>query len=317
MRDGSIISAGIDTAKHKLDVAIHGKVGVVAFENIKAGFEKLAEYLSEAGVGRIGIEANGGYERKVVRHLRKAGFEVILLQPIQVRAFAKMKLQRAKNDRIDAKLIAHFTHLFDAHNKLPPDPRFEALADWLTFIDQIEADATRIGNRLEHTQDARLRRLYANDIARLEKRAANERRKLTAAVREHTDLAARLDLVLSIPGIGDVTALSLVLRMPELGQVSREQAAALAGLAPYVHQSGKYAGQTHIGGGRAALRRSLYLAAFAASSRWNKALVALYDRLTARGRTHKAAVVACARKLLIYANTVVARGTPWEVKPAN
>jgi transposase len=311
MTDGSIITAGIDTAKQKLDVAIHGKDGVKTFKNIEAGFEELAQHLAAASVRRVGIEATGGYERSVVRYLQKAGFEVIILQPLQVRAFAKMKLQRAKNDTIDAKLIAQFTHLFDAHNKMSPDPRFDALADWLTFIEQIEADAIRLQTRLEHTNDKRLRHFYADDIARLEKRAAAERRKLAEALREHTDLATRLDLVLSIPGIGAVTALSLVVRMPELGKVSREEAAALAGLAPFVHQSGKFAGQTHIGGGRAGLRRSLYLAAFAASARWNKALVALYRRLIARGRSHKAAVIACARKLLIYANTVVARGTPW------
>jgi transposase len=121
--------------------------------------------------------------------------------------------------------------------------------------------------------------------------------------------------VLSIPGIGERTALALLIRMPELGRVSREQAAALAGLAPFDDDSGKHRGQRHIAGGRARLRRSLFAAALPAAFRWNKALVALYARLTANGKAHTAALIACARKLLIYANTVVQRGTPWTEKP--
>jgi transposase len=285
--------------------------------NNAAGFKQLAGHLAALNVGRIGIEATGGYERGITRHLQKAGLEVVVLQPLQVRAFAKMRLQRAKNDRIDARLIADCTHLLDAHNKLPPEPRFDAFADHLTFIEQIEADVVRIQTRLEHVHDPRLRRMYADDIKRLEKRAAAERARLEALVRAHEDLAKRLDLVRSVPGIGAPTALALVVRMPELGRVSREEAASIAGLAPFVHQSGKYEGQTHIGGGRGRLRRPLYLAAFPAAAHWNAALVALYKRLRARGRCHQAALVACTRKLLIYANTVVARGTPWEDRSAS
>jgi len=312
----SILTAGIDTAKHKLDVALQGRDRVVTFDNTKEGIAKLAHYLKAEGAGRVGIEATGGYERAAVRYLQAQGLTVAVLQPLQVRAFAKMRLQRAKNDRIDARLIAACTHLLDATDKMPPDPRFDALADHLTFIEQIEADVVRIQTRMEHVHDARQRKLYDGDIKRLRKRAAAERRRLEAEVRAHDDLARRLDLVHSIVGLGEPTALCIVVRMPELGQVSREQAAAIAGLAPFVHQSGKFAGQTHIGGGRARLRRALYMAAFAASARWNPALMALYKRLRARGRSHKAAVVACARKLLIYANTVVQRGTPWEDRTA-
>ncbi|SUS08311.1 transposase (fragment) [uncultured Defluviicoccus sp.] len=131
------------------------------------------------------------------------------------------------------------------------------------------------------------------------------------------DLAKRFTLVLSVPGIGDRTALALLLRLPELGAVSREQAAALAGLAPFVQQSGRWQGERHIAGGRSRLRRSLYAAALPAAFRWNRALKALYRRLTERGKPHTVALVACARKLLIFANTVVARGTPWTEIPAD
>jgi transposase len=140
----------------------------------------------------------------------------------------------------------------------------------------------------------------------------NERR-LIAALQSHADLARRFALVLSVPGIGERTAPALVLRMPELGEVNREQAAALAGLAPFVQQSGRWTGEPHIAGGRSRLRRSLYAAALPAAFRWNAALKALYRRLIERGKPHAVALVACARKLLVFSNTVVARGTPWTV----
>jgi transposase len=121
--------------------------------------------------------------------------------------------------------------------------------------------------------------------------------------------------VLSVPGIGERTAIAIVLRLPELGHIGRE-AAALAGLAPFDDDSGRHKGQRHIAGGRARLRRSLYAAALPAACRWNPALAALYARLIQAGKPHKLALVACARKLLIYANTLVTRGTAWTERPA-
>ena len=317
MTKSTMLTAGIDTAKDKLDVAIHGQPNTWTVTNSLPGWKRLAGELAKAGVQRIGIEATGGYERGVTRHLQGAGFIVVVLQPLQVKAFAKLHLRRAKSDRIDAILIAACTVAIDARNKMPPDPRLDALTDHLTFIEQVEEDIARGKTRLEHISDNRLRRSVNADIARLEKRCNAELKRLIGAMRGHADLARRFELVLSVPSIGERTALAVVLRMPELGQVSREEAAALAGLAPFVHQSGKRQGETHIGGGRGRLRRSLYAAALPGAFRWNPALKALYARLMARGRTHKSALVACARKLLVFANTVVARGTPWVDKPAS
>ena len=130
-------------------------------------------------------------------------------------------------------------------------------------------------------------------------------------MRRHDDLAERMALILSIDGIGELGALTLVLRMPELGSLSREQAAALLGVAPFDHESGQSKGESHIAGGRARARRTLFAAAQVACRRWNPALIALYKRLTAKGMHHTAAVIACARKLVIYANAVLARRKPW------
>jgi transposase len=316
MAKPTIRTAGIDTSKDTLDVAIQGEAGTFTVANRGASWSRLARRLLHAGVQRVGIEATGGYQRGVARHLQAAGLQVITLQPLQVKAFAQMRLQRAKSDRIDAGLIAAVTALVDADDKAPPDPRFDALQDHLTFIEQIEEDIARIKTRLEHVEDPRLRRIDEADIKRLSLRRDRELKRLIAAVRAHDDLAKRFDLVLSVPAIGERTAVCLVVRMPEIGRVSREEAASIAGLAPFVHQSGQHQGQTHIGGGRARLRRALYMPALVGAFRWNPVLRSLYARLTARGKPPKSALIACARKLLVIANAVVARGTPWQDRTA-
>lgn len=308
-------TAGIDTSKATLDIAVHGRAERWQFANALPGWRALAASLAAAGVARVGIEATGGYERGVVRHLRAAGFTVLVLQPAQVRVYAKVCLRRAKNDALDAALIAACAANLDLANT-EPDLRLADLAGHLTFVEQIEEDLARFKTRLEHIDDRRLRRLVTTDIARLKARRAAELRRIAGRLRAHADLAVRLDLVLSIPGIGERTAIALIIRMPELGRVSREQAAALAGVAPFDNDSGTHKGQRHIAGGRGRLRRSLFAAALPAAFRWNKALIALYARLTGRGKPHKAALIACARKLLIYANTVVQRQTPWTEKTA-
>jgi transposase len=314
MTQTSTTTAGIDTSKSKLNVAVHGHTGHWQVTNSRAGWRVLAAKLAEAGASRIGIEATGGYERGVVGHLRAAGLTVLVLQPIQVKAFGRVHLRRAKNDVLDAALIAACTAALDP-DRIAPDPRLAELAEHLTFVEQIEEDISRCKTRLEHIDEAKLRRLVLGDIARLKARRLTQIRHIARQLRSHPDLATRLDLVLSVPGIGERTALALLIRMPELGRVNREQAAALAGLAPFDNDSGQQKGQRHIAGGRARLRRSLFAAALPAAFRWNKALIALYARLTAAGKAHNAALIACARKLLIYANAVVQRGTPWSAKP--
>jgi transposase len=314
MTQTNTTTAGIDTSKLKLDIAVHGGTERWQFANTLPGWRALAANLTKAGVVRVGIEATGGYERGAVEHLREKGFTVLVLQPIQVRAYARVHLRRAKNDALDAVLIAACAATVD-QPRVAPDPRLAELAGHLTFVEQIEEDIARLKTRLEHVDDSRLRRMVVADIARLKARRSAELLRIVGQLRAHDDLARRLDLVLSVPGIGERTALSLIIRMPELGRVSREEAAALAGLAPFDDDSGKHKGQRHIAGGRGRLRRSLFAAALPAAFRWNKALVELYARLMARGKAHNAALIACARKLLIYANTVVQRDTPWIEKP--
>src|SRR5205823_6889612 len=153
------------------------------------------------------------------------------LQPVQVKAFGRVHLRRAKNDALDAALIAACAAALD-EPEIAPDPRMSDLAGYLTFLEQIEEDIARFKTRLEHIDEPGLRRIVNSDIARLEARRVAQIRDIANRLRGHDDLAVRLDLVLSIPGIGERTALALIIRMPELGQISREESA-LAGLAPF------------------------------------------------------------------------------------
>lgn len=315
MTQTNTTTAGIDTSKAKLDIAVHGRTERWQVLNALPGWRILTANLAMVGVTRVGIEATGGYERGVVEHLRAEGFIVLVLQPVQVKAFGRVHLRRAKNDALDAELIAACTAAID-DPRIEPDPRLADMAQNLTFLEQLEEDIARFKTRLEHIDEPGLRRLVNSDIVRLKARKAAQISSLAKRLRAHSDLAKRFDLVLSIPGIGERTALAIIIRMPELGLISREEAAALAGLAPFDDDSGKHRGQRHIAGGRGRLRRSLFAAALPAAFRWNKALVALYARLVAAGKAHKSALTACARKLLIYANTVVQRGTPWTEKAA-
>jgi transposase len=305
-----MLCAGIDVGKRNLDVALNRHGERLRVDNCADGHKKLADWLRRHRVKRVGLEASGGYEKMVVAELRRGGFVVVVFQPAQVRAYAVFRLQRAKNDKIDAALIAACTADV-AKIHAPPDARLAPFAEHLTMLDQITDDIAGIKNRYESCRDLRIRQVWKSELARLKKVRKTELKSLVAAIRQHRDLAERLALINSIDGIGLLTAVAILVRMPEIGRITRGQAAALAGLAPYDDDSGDYVGVRHIEGGRERLRGALYAAAFAAAFHWNPQLIALYKRLTAAGKCHKATLVACARKLLIYANTVVARGTVW------
>lgn len=315
MSKDTIVCAGIDTSKRKLDVAVAASVQKLQIDNTSEGHVALSAWLRVHLVERVGIEASGGYEQEVVAHLRREGFVVIVFQPAQVRAYARFLLQRAKNDKIDAGLIAACTA---ATKKIhaAPDARLAPFAEQMTLIDQLNADVSRFKNRLESCHDLHNREVWKTQISQFKRMEKLEIKALARAVRQHQDLAERLDLILSVDGVGLPTALAILVRMPEIGRVTREQAASLAGLAPFDDASAEREGVRHIEGGRARLRRRLYMASLPAAMRWNPQLMALYQRLTAAEKPHKVALVACARKLLIFVNIVVERGTPWVSKRA-
>ena len=307
----AIVAGGIDTGKDWLDAAIHD-VGCKPLRcpNTPEGRAAIVQFFREHKVERVGIEASGGYEFEMVAAMRDDGLPVIVFQPAQVRAYANFLNLRVKTDRIDAALIARCTAVKQTLRACP-DRRLEPLAEHLTFIEQIEDDITRLRTRRDRFRNERLLAALKDQIADHKKRLRAELADLRRALRDHADLAKRLDLLVSIDGIGERTALTLVIRMPELGTLTREEASSLAGMAPFTQASGRWEGQAHVKGGRARVGKALFAAAQAAAQRWNKQLVALYQRLVSNGKHHSVAVVACARKLVIYANVVLARQTTW------
>jgi len=305
------IAGGVDVGKAWLDAAVHKAPGKPLRQpNTPEGRAAIIGFFLEHKVTRVGIEASGSYEFEMVEAMREAGLEVIVFQPAQVRAYAKFLKLRAKTDPIDAALIAQCAAA-QQEVRDRPDPRLAPLAEHLTYLDQIGEDIARLRTRLDRYRDQRLSAGIKEEIARLTRRQRAEFALMGKAVRLHPDLLERFRLLLSIDGIGEPTALALLIRMPELGTISRERASSLAGMAPFTQKSGRWVGEAHVSGGRGRVGRALFAAAQAASQRWNKALVELYKRLKASGKHHSVAVVACARKLVIFANTVLARGTPW------
>jgi transposase len=301
--------AGIDVGKSKLDVAIHGLEDATAVENGPAGFAELIAWLKARAVGRVGLEATGGYERGVRLALEQAGFEVVVHQPIEVRLFARLKRRRAKNDRLDAGLIAAATAQVDAV-KAAQDLRLAELAERLSAYEQIADQVAELKTFLESVTLKDVATQVRAQIRALERLKAKLALDLLHRIEAQADLAARFRLLTSLPGVGPIVAASLVVRMPELGQMRRGQAAALLGVAPFDRDSGQMKGQRHIAGGRRRPRRMLYLAALAAK-RFDPSLKAFADRLIARGKPAKLVIVAVMRKLIEAANLVLARGQPW------
>jgi transposase len=309
MTELSTDCAGVDVSKAKLDVAVFDGQRFVE-TNDAAGHARLVGRLKAAGVMLAGVEASGGYEAAATAALRAAGIAVNVFDPGQVHGYRRWSRATAKTDAIDAELILKATLALEAV-RAAPDARFGPLQEHLTLIEALGEDIARLKTRRDRFTTPRLGKLIEAEIERLERLRRKEMAALTARLRAHADLAQRLMLLESIPGIGAVTALTLVVRMPELGRMSREQAAAMAGLAPYNCDSGAHAGQRRVKGGRIRVRKVLFMAAFSAATHRNALLVGFRKRLAAAGKHHTKIIVACARKLLEIANAILKRGTPW------
>lgn len=302
--------AGLDIGKRRLDIAIHGETDRLEVANAStASFGELIAWLKARGVGRVGMEATGGYEKAVRRVLEAEGFEVVVHQPLEVRLFARLKRLKAKNDRIDASLIAAATAQVEAI-KAAGDPRLQDLAERLTAYEQVTDQLAQMKAFMEHVTLKDLVRTLRAQIAALGRLKLKLARDLLTRLERHADLLARYRLLMSLPGVGPIVAASLVVRMPELGQMKRGQAAALLGVAPYDRDSGQFRGQRFISGGRSRPRRMLYLAALVAK-RCDPAFKAIAQRLLERGKPAKVAIVAIMRRLIEAANLILNRGQPW------
>jgi transposase len=295
--------------KRWLDAAVHGSAAQLRVANDAAGLGQLIAWLESQGITRVGLEASGGYERAVREAVAGAGLEVVVHQPLEVRLFARLKRLRAKNDRIDAALIAAATAQVDTV-RAAADPRLQALAERLTAYEQISDQLAELKGFMEHVSLADLAATLRRQIAALARLKQTLARQILARLKAHPDLLARYRLVRSLPGVGPIVGASLVVRMPELGCMRHGQAAALLGVAPFDRDSGQLKGRRFIGGGRRRPRRLIYMAALSAK-RWDPNFRAFAQRLLAKGKPAKLVLVAVMRRLIEAANLVLARAQPW------
>ena len=302
-------SAGIDVSKATLDVALAEGEERLQAANAADAFAALAVWLESHGVRRVGLEASGGYERAAAEALRAAGSEVVVHQPAEIRAYAKFKRIRAKNDRIDAKVIALATAQVEGV-RAANDPRLVELAEWFTAYEQAADQVAQMKTCLEQVTIAELRAGKLEQIRQAKLWKARLLREILKRIQACPDLARRFALLQSLPGCGPVVAAALLVRMPELGALPRGRAASLIGVAPWDRDTGQSRGARRIGGGRSRPRRFLYIASLAAS-RFDPGFRAFVQRLKAAGKEPKVALTALMRKLIEAANLVLTRGTPW------
>lgn len=304
-------TAGIDTGKKRLALGFWPRGERFAADNGPEGFAILAGHLKRAGVRRVGIESTSVYHLAVTDCLRAEGFEVVVMQPGKVKAFARVQGIRVKSDAPDAELVAGAAEAQECVHA-PQAPEMAALCEHLTYIEQCEENRARLKTQLERFKNPDLIAKKRREIALARLAIRTELKALEMAVRRHPHLSLRLDLAVSVPGVGLRTALTTVIRMPELGALGRQKAACLIGLAPLDDDTGDHKGLRRIQGGRTRARKALFLAAFAGAIHHNQWLGQHYKHLLAAGKPHKCAIIACARKLIGLLDAIFARKTPWE-----
>lgn len=314
MTDPSSV-VGIDVSKAALDVAFGLQEPVVRFINEPKGHRQLARALARRSDQRILLEATGGYEHAVLRHLADRNLPALRVNPRQVRDFARATGILAKTDAIDARVLVRFGAAVEPHHRPLPSPQQERLARLQTRRAQLVAMRTAEVNRLQQATDPVIVATIKAVNKAIDKQIAAIEAESAEVIAEHAGLQRTYDILTSVPGVGPVTAAVLLGSMPELGTLSRQAAAALAGLAPFNRDSGTQRGQRHIRGGRAEVRTVLYMATLA-SLRCNSVIAEDFERLTAAGKPHKVAMTACMRKLLTILNALVRDDMLWGQKNA-
>jgi transposase len=302
---------GIDVSKDWLDVHVAPAGEDWRVTRDAAGLDELIGRLSGSAVSCIGLEATGGYEMVVAASLGAAGLPVVVINPAQVRHFARAVGKRAKTDPIDAAVIAHFVEATRPAVRALPDEATRMLADLVARRRQIIAMIVAERQRLKRAGAKRLVKSIERLLAALQKELTDLDGAIDDEVKASPLWKAKEELLSSIPGIGPATARTLIAELPELGRLNRRQIAALVGLAPWTRQSGQWRGKAMIGGGRASVRSALYMASLVAS-RFNPVLAKTYERMVAAGKAKKVALIAIARKLLTFANAILRSQSPWQ-----
>jgi transposase len=309
--DPAIGWVGIDVSKARLDVALRPSGERFVVENEDTAIGELVERLRAAPPELIVLEATGGLQAALVAALSVAGLRVAVVNPKQVRHFAKATGRLAKTDAIDADVLAHFAEAIRPDPRPLPDEFTSELSALMSRRRQLIEMMTAEGNRLASCRAKQIRSGIKNHINWLRHELAQLHKDLDGHIRRSPIWREKENLLTSVPGVGRVVATTLLSDLPELGRLSRKQIAALAGVAPMNHDSGKMVGRRHIWGGRAGVRSALYMAALVAS-RWNPVIRSFYRRLLEAGKPKKVALLACARKLLHVLNAMIRTGRPWD-----
>ncbi len=296
------IYAGLDIAKLSLDLQLAGRSHHLP--NTAAGHRQLVKLLAQHPGAHVICEATGGYEREVADALHHASIPVSIINPARVRHFARAQGQRAKTDRIDAAVLSAYGQAFAPK----PTPARSEVEEQLTELVRRRTQILDLlisqRHQIERLTLPKLRRQAQSLLRRLERDLEHIETQLKALRQKTTELDERAKKLEAITGVGAITALGVLAELPELGTLNRGQAAALAGLAPHPRESGQWQGRRSIGGGRAAVRRALYMAALVAA-RCNRQLKEFYERLRLAGKPAKVALTAVMRKLIVLMNQIL------------
>lgn len=303
--------AGIDVSKDRLDVHLLPSGETFAVAHDGKGLEILVTALCTKTPTLVVLEATGGFELTVAAALAGAGLPLAVVNPRQIRAFARATGRLAKTDALDAEIIALFAERVRPEPRPVPGDEARALRELVTRRRQVVEMIAMETNRRRQANSPRIRHLIDATLKALKAQLAELDRDLDNTVRGSPVWRAKEDLLTSVPGIGTITARTLIADLPELGRLNRRRLAALVGVAPINRDSGVMRGHRAIAGGRAALRNVLYMATLTAI-RWNPVLKDHYCRLVHRGRPKKVAIVACMRHLLSILNAMLRTQSPWQ-----
>jgi len=301
---------GIDVSNPWLDVATRPATKQLRVSNDAAGISEIVSILSEQGPELVVVEATGGLESPLVAALSVGGLPVAVVNPRQVRDFAKATGKLAKTDALDAEVLAHFAEAVKPQVRELADEKAQHLSALLARRQQLIQMLTAEKNRLKRATKPVQCRLKAH-IAYLDKELDEVDSELSDAIKESPLWREKENILRSVPGIGPVSSATLLSGLPELGRISNKQIAALVGVAPLNRDSGTYRGKRKVWGGRKRVRRTLYMAALVAS-RSNPVIRVFYERLLEAGKAKKVALTACMRKLLIILNAMIRKSTLWD-----
>jgi transposase len=307
----SRVYVGIDTCKEWLDVYVHPIGLSFRVPNSRDGLKQLKRKLAGLAVVLLVMESTGKLHREAHRNLHDSGFAVAVVNPLRSRLFAEATGQLAKTDKVDARMLALMGAVLEPKAKPPAPEILETFQELVRGREAFVAQRTMLLNQLGEAKSAFLRQQIGRQIKALEKEIERLEKEIGRIVKADPALARRYEILISIKGIGPVTAVVILANFPEIGTCNAKQSAMLAGLAPIANDSGDRIGTRSIRGGRAELRTGIYMAAVAAASS-NPGLKAFYDRLVAKGKLPKLALTAVMRKLIVLANTLIRENRLWE-----